>query len=152
MAEKIISGAFKRCDMQGVVKRVTTWSEVCGTGFYKVVWSNNGGNVIGRIEEEDVYEGDVELTAVSPFEIFPDSLYVEELKDCASIIHAKAVSVKDIREKYGVLVEGNKVGIFDLAKSDGAYEKKNQEKVMKDASIVIERYERPCEEFPQRKA
>ena len=148
LAEKIISGAFKRSDIQGVVKKVTTWSEVCGTGFYKIVWDNKGGNVVGEVDGQTVYEGDVDIIAVSPFEVFPDNLYADDLKDCASIIHAKAVSVDEIKEKYGVIVDGKDVGIFDLTKPGKAYAVNKNAKVMKNAVTVIERYERTSARFP----
>jgi hypothetical protein len=78
LAEKLISWAFKKCDFDNVIRKVTAWSEACGTAFYKVVWNNRGGNVIGELDGENVYEGETIILPVSPFEIFPDNLYTEE--------------------------------------------------------------------------
>lgn len=122
LAEKLVSGAFKRCDFEKVTRKVTAWSETCGTGFYKVVWDNASGSKIGEVDGEEVYEGEVSVLPVSPFEIFPDSLYSEDIDDCASVIHARALSVKDVFEKYGVAVEGGKVSVYNLVKS-GVYTK-----------------------------
>ncbi|MBQ9756685.1 MAG: hypothetical protein IJV99_03705, partial [Clostridia bacterium] len=96
VAEKLIAQAFKRNDFQAVSKKVNTWSETCGTGFYKVVWDNYGGEEVGEIDGKKVYEGEVKIIPVSPFEIFPDSLYTEDIKDLNSIIHARTVPVKQV--------------------------------------------------------
>ena len=41
LAEKLIAHAFKENDFDMVIKKVTAWSETCGTGFYKVLWHPN---------------------------------------------------------------------------------------------------------------
>ncbi len=57
LAEKLLENAFKKTKIHDVVKKATIWSETCGTSFYKVVWNNNGGNLIGQNDGKDVYEG-----------------------------------------------------------------------------------------------
>ncbi|MBQ9514435.1 MAG: hypothetical protein IJR66_05635 [Clostridia bacterium] len=146
VAEKLIEGAFSNSDLQKVVKEATSWSETCGTAFYKVIWNNNGGSFLGQVEGKDVYEGDAEIICVSPFEIFPDNLYTEKTEDLRSIIHAKAVSVDTVKEKYGVSVIGEAIDVFGLEPNGKL--NANGKKVMNNAVIVIEKYERPSEEFP----
>lgn len=149
VAEKLIRNALNRSEIRNVVKKVTVWSETCGTGFYKVVWNNRGGEKIGSYDGQDVYEGDVQILPVSPFEIFPDNLYTENLQDCASIIHARAMTVKDIEEKYGVKVKGKDVGIFKLDNNNLVANKNETVKGnLSDACIVIERYEKQSKQFP----
>ncbi len=145
VAEKLLLNAFKQCDFDAVIRKVTAWSETCGTGFYKVVWNNSIGEKIGEVDGNEVFEGNVCVLPVSPFEIFPDSLYNEELGDCDSIIHARALTVKDVYEKYGVRVKGGKVKVYNLTKNATYL---NSEDVLNDAVIVIERYEKPSSEFP----
>lgn len=145
-AEKLLSSAFEKYDLDGVVKKVTVWSESCGTGFYKVLWDNKGGNAVGVSDGETVYEGDVNVVPVSPFEIFPDSLYNEEIEDCFSVIHARAVPVREIREKYGADVAGENVQAF--GRYNGATDAAESGNVYYDRAIVIEKYEKPSSEFP----
>ncbi len=147
LAEKLLSSAHKKINMNDVVKKVTVWSETTGTGFYKIVWDGYGGNQIGSSDGKGVYEGEVAVIPVSPFEIFPDALTTENLRDCESVIHARAMTVKAVKEKYGILVVGDKVDVLSLSKKrtgdisdDGGY--------LEDAVVVIERYEKPCAEFP----
>lgn len=146
IAEKLLASAFERYDLDETVKKVTVWSETCGTGFYKIVWDNRGGNAVGEADGETVFEGDVKIIPVSPFEIFPDSLFSEELDDCFSIIHARALPVREIKEKYGVAVAGENLDVFGLFKSDSA--KSGAKTTIENAAIVIEKYEKPSAEFP----
>jgi hypothetical protein len=148
LAEKLISSAFKRANVDEIVKTVTAWSETCGTGFYKVVWDNAGGNLIGEMDGQKVYEGDVKIIAVSPFEIFPDNVYARDFSELNSVIHARAMSVRDVKEKYGKIIGGKEVGIYNLSAVNPTYSGKKSDGVIKDAVIVIERYERPSKEYP----
>ncbi len=143
VAEKLISGAFKVNKMEEVAKEVTAWSETCGTGFYKIVWDNDGGNKIGFKNGKDVFEGEVKILPVSPFEIFPDNLYTEKIENCKSVIHAKAVGVSDIFDLYGVTVSPDcDGGIYGGAYSD------KENNYPSEYALVMEKYEAPCSEFP----
>ena len=143
VAEKLISGAFKVNKMEEVAKEVTAWSETCGTGFYKIVWDNDGGNKIGFKNGKDVFEGEVKILPVSPFEIFPDNLYTEKIENCKSVIHAKAVGVSDIFDLYGVTVSPDCDGsIYGGAYSD------QENNDPSEYALVMEKYEAPCSEFP----
>lgn len=146
VAEKLVLEVFKSADVSSVVKKVTAWSETCGTGFYKVIWDNNGGNKIADLDGQAIYEGEVRVIAVSPFEIFPDSMTIENIKDQKSIIHARVMDVKDIFEKYGVAVDGEEINVFELMGEHKYFGKTKQ--TVKNSAIVIERYERPSKEFP----
>ena len=146
LAEKLIATAFEKVEFDKVVKKVTMWSETCGTGFYKVLWNNQGGNQIGEVNGNKVYEGDIIVLPVSPFEIFPDSLYSEEIKDCQSIIHARAIPTSTIYEKYGVIVKGEKVSVYGLSNTKGALN--GNEDYIEDAVVLIEKYEKPTKDYP----
>lgn len=143
LAEKLITWAFKKCDFENVIRKVTAWSETCGTGFYKVVWNNSGGNKIGELDGNEVYEGEISVLPISPFEIFPDNLYTEDIKDCKSLIHARAVNVDTVYEKYGVLLSGESVSVYGLDKTGVT-----SQDVLENSVVVIERYERPSKAFP----
>ncbi len=147
LAEKLIVNAFENCEFDKVVKKVTMWSETCGTGFYKTTWNNQGGNEIGKVNGNKIYEGEVNILAISPFEIFPDSLYNEDIKDCQSIIHARVVPAQTIFEKYGEIVTGEKVSVYSLSSSQNT-SNKNYEDYLDDAVVIIERYEKSSKDFP----
>ncbi len=145
--EKLLSDAFDKADIRSAVKKATVWSETCGSSFYKIVWNNMGGNVLGSVNGKPVYEGDVEVIPISPFEIFPDNLYSHELCDCQSIIHARAVSTSEIKEKYGVNLVGDDIDVFNLTKNK-SYIDGEDSSIMSSSVVVIEKYEKPNSEFP----
>lgn len=147
LAEKLIAEAFKRADLDSVAKKVTEWSETCGTAFYKIIWDKDGGEEVGILDGRRLYEGDVKIISVSPFEIFPDNLYSEGIKECRSIIHARALSAKDVKEKYGVDVVGSDIDVFGFM-SKGTANNKKSVYVVHDSVTVIERYEKPSVDFP----
>lgn len=149
LAERVISYAFDKNDIKKVVKKATAWSETCGTSFYKIVWNNDGGKLVGEVDGKSVYEGEVQISALSPFEIFPDSITNEKIENCASIIHAKAVKAKTVEEIYGVAVKGEPINVYDLSTiSVQTAGKSTPEKTISDSVVVIERYEAPTKEFP----
>lgn len=149
IAEKAIEGLFDNVGFKDIVRKVTLWSESCGTGFYKIVWDNDGGRELGVLDGKKVKEGDVKITVVSPFEIFPDSLSREEIEDCVSIIHARALPVSKIKEMYGVEVSGEDVDLSTLSVDNNITSLNGNKNILKNALVVIEKYEKPTEDFPQ---
>ncbi len=147
LAEKLITEILERPSVKSCISKVTMWSETCGTGFYKLTWNNNGGDMVATVDEQKVYQGDVEVLTVSPFEIFPSSLYVEDVDDCESIIHARALKTSDVLDKYGVSVTGGEVDIYALS-SQREFSFSAGKSTLSDAVIVIEKYEKPTKEFP----
>nr|MDE7295784.1 hypothetical protein [Clostridia bacterium] len=154
LCSNIIKSVKNRLDFDKIVARATLWSETCGTAFYKVVWNFNDGKVIGADETgHSVHEGDVNIVALSPFEIYPDSLTAESMEEVQSIIHAKAVPVSEIFDRFGVKIAGRSIGEFSLAPYSSPSDWKtpqdgNFRPAAKNAEILIERYTRPNGEFP----
>lgn len=157
LSKEIFEAVADRIPLQKVVKNATCWSEICGTGFYKVVWNNDLGMVFGSTEKSKAIKlGDVDVSVCSPFEIFPDNLACEEITDLRSIIHAKAVNVEVIKSIYGVSVQPEKCYAFTL---DNAFNSVGglgydssissiANKEMSNSCIMLERYERPSQERP----
>lgn len=148
LAEKLIESAFKSTNIDKVVRDTTVWSETCGTGFYKIVWDSKGGNKVGVADGSDVFEGEVKVLSVSPFEIFPDNLFISDIKDCESIIHAKVMSVDNVKEKYGVKLVGASIDVNAITQINGTHTSQKNKNVLENAVIVIERYSKPNAEYP----
>ncbi len=155
LCSNILQSAKNRIDLDAVISRATLWSETCGTSFYKVVWNFDDGNLIGTDETgRKIKEGDVNVVALSPFEIYPDSLTAESMAEVRSLIHAKAVPVSEIFEKFGVRIAGRKIEDFSLVPfsaaggwkrpADGDFRPAGEE-----MEILIERYTRPNGENPE---
>ena len=148
LASDILRAAGERIGLDGVISRATLWSEVCGTAFYKIVWDAAAGAPVAEGENGRICEGDVRVTPVSPFEIFPDSLSAERMEDVHSLIHAKAVPVREIFEKFGVRLSGRDISEFSLSPYSVSRHWKTVEgegaRLTEEGyEIVIERYTMP---------
>ena len=101
LCSNILKAVKGRIGLDRIVARATLWSEACGTAFYKIVWEGSREGGAGTANE-----GDVGVVALPPFEVYPDSLSAESLEDVKSLIHAKAMQVTEIAERYGVELAG----------------------------------------------
>ncbi len=155
LSSDILRSVKGRLDLDKIVAEATLWSEVCGTAFYKVVWNYDDGKVIGSdTAGHPIREGDVNVVALSPFEIYPDTLNAGSMSEVKSIIHAKAVSVEDIFERFGVEIPGRTVSEFSLAPYSSPCNRRHvsggeQRPAVERGEILIERYTRPCGKYPE---
>jgi len=157
LSKEIFNSVKERLDLAHIIKNATTWSEICGTSFYKIAWNSDKGLVFGRSDKDKAIKlGDVDIDVCSPFEIFPDNLACENISNLRSIIHAKAVDISVIKTMYGVNVAPEKCysfGLDNCFKSVGGlgYDSHigkvaNQE--VENSCILIERYTRPTSTHP----
>lgn len=157
LSKEIINSVSSRLNLPDIVKTATTWSEICGTVFYKVMWDTNSGKMVAVDElGNQIKEGDVNVEVVSPFEIFPDNIACERIEDVKSLIHARAMEIDKIKTEWGVDVEEEMVHSFSLdghASNLGglgydAHINKVANVELSNHAIVIERYVRPTQKYP----
>lgn len=152
MSSAILAAACEDCDIDGVMNSAAIWSEICGTAFYKIIWNGAKGNVLGADGNGGkICEGDVEVIAVSPFEIYPYSLTAADIEGQPSIIHAKALPVREIFAAYGVELVGKDVEEFGSPspfKTNWGGNMPEITGVDRGYELVIERYEKPTAERP----
>ena len=157
ICKNILESVSAKLDLSELVSQATRWSEICGTSFYKIVWNDSAGSVVGLTTlGEKIYEGDVDVVVCSPFEIYPDSNSCESLDNCKSLIHARAYHVDTIKKHWGVSVKGEDIDTYNLSNSQVAgglgYASKSAKMtktVKHDHAMVIERYEMPTKEYPE---
>ena len=133
----VLRSVCDECAFSDVITRATMWSETCGTAFYKVLWSGEG----------------VRIAALPPFEIYPENLGCERVEDQPSIIHAKAMPVSEIFERYGIRLPGREIAEFSLAPYSEAANFAggaglSARNVLRESELVIEYYQKPCADFP----
>lgn len=153
----IVKAAYHKLNMNKEIQNATAWSEVTGTVLYKDAWDPNAGQIIGIINGEAIYEGDVVNYVVPPYEFYPDSCYANDLNECRSVIHAKAYHVDDIEEIWNVKVDGRDIDVFNLTHTNigtgglgyTANVPKITSTVKENHEIVIEYYERPSRRYPE---
>lgn len=155
-SKKILKAVSSNLNISKILAKGTMWSEICGTVFYKVDWNNNLGKVVGLNPAGGaIKEGDVEITVVSPFEIYPDSSTYNSIEDCMSIIYARSFHKDTVKNIWGVDVDGRDIDVYSLdglSVSGGlgytSLSNSMAKKVKKDQVIVLEKYEKPTIEYP----
>lgn len=157
LSKQILSSVSNRLNLVDIQKSATTWSELCGTAFYKVIWNTNTGKMVATDELGNrIKEGDVQVEVVSPFEIFPDNLSCERLEDMNSIIHARAVDIAQVQTEWGTIVNAEDVHAFTLDSTSNnlgglgynAHINKVANIELKHHCVLIERYIRPNKKLP----
>ncbi len=158
MGKKILESVSNKMNLVAKINQATKWSEICGTSFYKTSWNSNLGQVIALEEDgKKIKSGDVDISVCSPFEIYPDSSTHENLDDCQTLIHARAYSVDQIKQMYGVDVQGKDVNVYSLdgvsaglgGLGIGGLSTSVIETTRSNSAIVLEKYVRPNEQFPE---
>ncbi len=156
ICKDILHSLSSKIELSELVSQATRWSEICGTSFYKIVWNDSAGAVVGLTTlGEKIYEGDVDIMVCSPFEIYPDSNTAESIDACQSIIHARAYDVATIKKHWGVDIKGEDIDTYNLQNSQvsgGLGYSSHSAKVSKtkrhNQALVIEKYIRPNTEYP----
>ena len=155
LASGILRYASECIGLESILAKGTVWSEVCGTVFYKTLWNDKGGRQVA-IDEQGlpVYEGEVEITVAPPFEIFPERLDAEDLEEINSLIHAQAVSVDYIFEKFGVALKAEDLSSSAVCAYSEPTSAKNlvmggmSKTAVQNCVLLLERYTRPSAAFP----
>jgi hypothetical protein len=135
--------------------QMTAWAEICGGCFLKHVWNPNAGRLIGEMDGQPVYEGDIEKIVVPFFEVFPKNNYVsmDTMKD---IMHVRAYSVDDIYDIWGVEVKGRKIDVYTLEHTNvgtgSQYMINSSYRIIPtqidESEYVVEYTCLPCRKFP----
>ena len=155
-SKKILKAVSHNINIGKILAHGTMWSEICGTVFYKVDWNNNLGKVVGKDDLGNVIkEGDVEVSVVSPFEIYPDSNTYNSIDECMSIIYARTFHKDVVKNTWGVEVEGKDIDVFTLDAINAvgglgysSLSSSMAKKLKKDQVVVLEKYEKPTVEYP----
>ncbi|MCH5187721.1 MAG: hypothetical protein J1F63_04915 [Oscillospiraceae bacterium] len=102
------------------------WNELCGSCFWLSWWDPNKGSEYVRFKEEYVdgdgsatrerviYEGDVDYGLLTPYEVYPESIFKQTVADQRSIIIEQVKTVDEIESLYGIRVKGTEVDSFTL--------------------------------------
>lgn len=145
------------------------WNEICGSCFWLTWWDASKGEEYARFVEEyhapdgrvsrierAVYEGDVDYGLLTPYEVYPESIYRQSVAEQGSVIVEQVLSVEKIKNLYGIEVDGEEVDTFNLTPQPGAgglgYEAtvvSLSKAKMENCKKVITFFERRTKEYPE---
>lgn len=147
--------------------RLVDWCESLGTCYVLSWWDVGKGDRIGDIEQaevdengivkaytESVFSGDVSYGLLSPYEVFPESMYKQEIADQRTIITEQVLTVDDIYDLYGIEVDGKSIDTYSISPVDGAggfgyvaTVSSVTSKTVENAEKVITWFERPGRKY-----
>ncbi len=154
LATGILKYVGQRIGLQDILSKGLVWSEICGSVFYKVLWDEKGGRQVAVDGQGlPVYEGEVQVSVLSPFEVFPDRLDAEDFDGLGSVIHAQIVSADYILERFGVAIKGEDIRVAQGYSEPSAASQRGALHTTKvqEGVLLLERYIRPSGEFPEGK-
>lgn len=131
VSTKLLQYDQDRNSFQAQVDKLISWSELCGTAFTLSWWDKNAGDKVAtciqQIEgidgegnpcileiPQDVHSGDVSFGLLSAYEVFPDSLEVQEVADQHDIITEQVLDIETIKDVYGVDVDPTDCETYQL--------------------------------------
>ncbi len=152
LAKAILTSCYNENHLENIIATATHWSEITGTSFYKISWDSVSNN------DKTNNTGDAKISVCTPFEIYPDSNFTEDIEDCKSIIETRAFPADEVNREWGVNLTGEDINLFQLNNSSSLSNisgRSNYTKVIHstnhDYLLLIERYEKPSKRHPNGK-
>lgn len=168
VSTSVLQYTQKATDFTSKKDTMLYWNELCGNCFWLSWWDKDKGeklaeetvteldeNGVERKYQRAIYEGDLDYGLVTPYEVFPESIFKQGVESQRSIILEQVKSIDDIYDLYGVKVEGNNIETFELTPvaSGGGLGYENTvisigHHSVEDAEKVITYFERPSKHRP----
>lgn len=163
----ILQHIQKTSDFEKAKDTAIWWNEICGSVFWLSWWDAQKGEPIatsrkqatadGTIIDETVtyYQGDINYGLLTPYEIFPESMFKQTIEAQRSIITEQVMTKDDVYDIYGIKAEGRAVDTFTLTplESGGGYGYAATtlalgHRTVDDACKVVTYYERASRQLP----
>nr|DAL57410.1 MAG TPA_asm: portal [Caudoviricetes sp.] len=114
-------------DFADKMDKLISWAELCGTAFTLSWWDAERGERVGDgvviranadgdavSEPKPIMTGDIAFGLVSPYEVFPQSLTIEDIADQHDIIIERVLDIGEIYDLYGRRYEGEEIDGYVL--------------------------------------
>ena len=108
---RILAHELDRLNWNVELQKFLQWPEVIGWGYVHVWWDADDGDVVGRDdtvkvgEEDRLFEGNVCIDLVAPFELAVDpSSTKSDLSDARWVIRTTTMTRESAWERYGVVL------------------------------------------------
>ena len=161
----------KSNDFESKKNTAIYWNELCGSVFWLSWWDKDKGEKIAvktdieideegneRKKETAYYQGNLDFGLITPYEIYPESIFKQGIEAQRSIILEQVKTVDDIYDLYGIKVEGTNVDTFELTpmNTGGGFGYENTvvtlgHRTVDNAQKVITYMERPSKHCPNGK-
>lgn len=164
----VLQHTQKVTDFESKKNTAINWNELTGNCFFLSWWDKDKGekfaveqildideNGVQKNKETAYYQGDLDYGLITPYELYPESIFKQTVEAQRSIILEQVKTVDDIYDLYGVKVEGSNIETFELAPigSGGGFGYENTtvtigHRTIDNAEKVITYFERPSKHKP----
>ena len=164
----VLQHTQKVTDFETKKNTAIAWNELCGNCFFLSWWDKDKGekyaveqildideNGMEKSKETAYYQGDLDYGLITPYEIYPESIFKQTVEAQRSIILEQTKTVEDIFDLYGIKVEGSNIETFELTPvgSGGGFGYENTtvtigHRTIDNAEKVITYFERPSKHKP----
>lgn len=168
VSTSVLQHTQKTSDFETKKNTMIYWNELCGNCFWLSWWDKDKGDLSARETVIDIdsegkekkreigyYQGDIDYGLLTPYEVYPESVFKQGVEAQRSIIIEQVKTVDDIYDLYGIKVEGTQVETFELTPvgSGGGFGYENTvvsigHRSMDDAQKVVTYFERPSKHLP----
>ena len=168
VSTSVLQHTQKVSDFESKKNTMINWNELTGNCFWLSWWDKDKGekyaveqlfevddNGQQKSKETAYYQGDLDYGLITPYEIYPESIFKQTIEAQRSIILEQVKTVEDIYDLYGVKVEGSNIETFELTPiaSGGGFGYENTtvtigHRTLDNAEKVITYFERPSKHKP----
>lgn len=168
ISTSVLQHIQKVTDFESKKNTMIYWNELCGNCFWLNWWDKDRGekyavetvietdeNGTGSKKERAFYQGDLDYGLITPYEVFPESIFKQGIESQRSIILEQVKSVDEIYELYGINVEPSEIETFELTPVPIAGGLGHDKTVISlgrrtasDSAKVITYFERPSKHRP----
>ncbi len=165
----VLQHTQKVSDFESKKNTAIDWNELCGNCFWLSWWDKDkgekyaveellevGADGVERKKETAYYQGDLDYGLITPYELYPESIFKQTIEAQRSIILEQVKTVDDIYDLYGIKVEGTNVETFELTPvgSGGGFGYENTtvtigHRTLDNAEKVITYFEKPSKHKPK---
>ena len=168
VSTSVLQYTQKSTDFESKKDTMIYWNELCGNCFWLSWWDKDKGEIyatktvlesdddgVERKREKAFYQGDLDYGLVTPYEVFPESVFKQGIESQRSIILEQVKSAADIYDLYGIDTPGSSIETFELTPvaSGGGLGYENTvvsigHRTAENAEKVITYFERPSKYRP----
>lgn len=168
VSTSVLQYTQKATDFEAKKDTMIYWNELCGNCFWLTWWDKDKGEKFASEtvlsvkddgteskKERAFYQGDIDYGLITPYEVFPESIFKQGVENQRSVILEQVKSVEDIYDLYGIDVEGSAIETFELTPvaSGGGMGYENTvislgHRTAENAEKVITYFERPSKYKP----
>ena len=168
ISTNVLQHTQKVTDFETKKNTAINWNELTGNCFFLSWWDKDKGekfaveqileldeNGVPKPKETAYYQGDLDYGLITPYELYPESIFKQTVEAQRSIILEQVKTVDDIYDLYGIKVEGTNVETFELTPvgSGGGFGYENTtvtigHRTIDNAEKVITYFEKPSKHKP----